>query len=390
MYPLIVLAILMPTLYFDTALGFFGLSFYGLLAVAGTMAVLQQRLELRTADAVKYVLFAGLVIASLVMGMMFHPVTAHSIKNVLVILLSALAAFSLVPVMARYPALVVRGLRVVIVLHVAVFLAQLVLWYGAGVDLDIGGLMGGAGHRAFYTNDIYRATGVFDEPALYALFMLGLCVCLYLYEGRLSRWTLAGLLTLPLTLSFAAFALFGLVLALMRLRLWVLLGVVLAVSYPVLANLPVSSDMVAAVVDRLGDLTDNQDGSTQAKALVVADLLDDRATLLFGFGLEGFRPESLDTYFEAMYDLTLPGSSITAFGLVFGIPIFLVYCAFFAGRLGWRALAMVGVLLIKLSVYHMPFLWLVTALLMACPRALARHRPPLAAPPATALLPVAS
>jgi hypothetical protein len=41
-------------------------------------------------------------------------------------------------------------------------------------------------------------------------------------------------------------------------------------------------------------------------------------------------------------------------------------------------------------VYHMPFLWLVTALLMACPRVPARHRPSQAAPPAASLLAVAS
>src|SRR5690606_23912276 len=126
----------------------------------------------------RWIAFCLLTAGAILLSAQFQAFGSGSIKNFIVIAASSLAALTLLPLFQARPDAVASSLRKVIVLHAGVFVAQLVLWYGASIDFDVGGLLGGAGHRAFYTNNIYRATGVYDEPALYGIFMLALGVCL--------------------------------------------------------------------------------------------------------------------------------------------------------------------------------------------------------------------
>ena len=360
---LIFLSILLPTLYFDTALGFSSIAAYGwALSACGLVALhvsSGQRFEIDR----RLILLAAIIAAYFVARyILVPPVSSRSLKNTLMIGFGCVLTPTLVHVYNQYSDATTRAIKLCLALHLTVMVAQLIAWYGWGYDLDIGNALGGEGHRSLQ-GDLYRPTGVFDEPALYAMVMAGLCIALYVRQRKMTTLWWAGMISLVLTSSLLALVVFFLILLFINIRVGLIAIVVYFGGQYFLSQI-IPSDAYSPLghaVTRSAEVGNNNDPSTQVKFQVIEEFLKTPTLWATGYGLEGYISGD-PMYYQALNDLTFPITTLTTYGLVVGIVILLIFSAYLFTSYRPSTLLLIGVFLLKGAYFHLPFLWLFFAI----------------------------
>lgn len=247
--------------------------------------------------------------------------------------------------------------------NVLIFFLQLVLYYIFSYDLDFSNLMGGAGNRALNYSEIYRPTGIYDEPAIYGLYLSVLIASKLFFTKKLDFLVLVGLITMLLTFSFVSIILaVGIILITFSKRLSVF-SFILCCLVMLLAILIVyeNSWMPDFLLNRLDSLLEGNDGSTSNKVQSFQFWLNNESVRNFGFGfigLRGWTPE----FFDAIYDMTLYGTAITQFGVILA-PFFICWIGAFLWINGWSwfSLCLCFLIFIKLSAVHILVFWVFLA-----------------------------
>lgn len=356
------MALLFSTLFFDSALGFWGGSLYGALGLSFLLFVLCSR-SLPLIEECTFVV-ALLFCFSLTLFMTYarwnHD--AAQLKNFLAAVAGLVCYLGVSAY--RYAAdrsVVATLLSTVILLHVSVFLLQMLLWVCLSFDLDVGRFLGGEGHRAVAGDGMYRATGVFDEPAVYCMFMAALLVLRYIYTAKADVIFYAGLLTMGL--SFSAVGIFFCA-ALMAIDFVMRRGVILHVSAAAVIGLAVVFILAGDhLLLRLDAMLAGQDGSMKSKLIIISSWFSDPELMWSGYGFIGLR-DWTPYFFDAIYDLTLYLTVFSQFGIVVGLCVFLLLMlrVMMSAISPWHLL-MVLVIFIKLSALQYVFFWFFLALL---------------------------
>lgn len=352
--------VLSATLFFDSGVGFNGVVPLGVAFACFLLVALSlERFRIDDLIAVLLMFFIGCV--TLVLTFTYWRSDPAQYKNFTYVILGLLTFLTTKSLVYHLrPEQISTILNRILLFHIVVFVCQLAMYRTTGFDLDVGRLLGGLGHRAITPEGLYRPTGVFDEPAIYAMFTATLLVCrMFYHKGKDAIFWLS-LACLFLTMSLVAYILAaGIVFAYSSMR--VRMGcIVLGVVAIALLLSPLMSDTYVGV--RIINVFTGTDASTNSKSLVLQDWLNTPQLLHFGFGFIGLR-DWTPSYYDAMFDLTFYMTIPIVFGLVLGMCVLLWFflSVAFSPRPLSDKLALLVVLL-KLTALQFPLLWILMAL----------------------------
>lgn len=286
------------------------------------------------------------------------------IGNFILATLGVLTYFSLSHLMSDFSdRKILNAINFFIIFNLFFFLIQVISYYLISLDLNFGLILGGAGNRALNFTEIYRPTGIYDEPAIYGLFMSILVVSKLFFEKKVDILVILGIVSLFFTFSFASILLaFGIIFILLADRvgygvsfvIFILMIGILFLAYE-------SSWMPDFLLSRMSSLLGGEDGSTSHKFQSFDFWLNNENVRNFGFGFIGLREWTPD-YFDAIYDMTLYGTIITQFGLVLA-PFFILWIISFFLFNGCSvfSLLLCFLIFIKLSAVHFLVFWVFLA-----------------------------
>lgn len=241
-----------------------------------------------------------------------------------------------------------KYINAILVIHIISFYSQFILYYLFNYTLDYHSILGGSGSR-FYWGSLFRATGFFDEPAVYSLHIVTLLVINYLLQKKFSLLSYIAIFSLFLSFSFIAIAQGILLLALtMKNKKAWFLSFLLIITFLLLFK--------ENIISRYDSFIQGGDGSNNTKIETILELFTTNK-IYYGFGLVGSHA-SFPLYYQGLYDLTYWGANLTIFGLFVGTAINIVVITFLIRTLSIREFLLVNVALIKLSVPMYSVYWL--------------------------------
>lgn len=250
-----------------------------------------------------------------------------------------------------------------LIFNIATFFLQIISYYIFSYDLDFSEWMGGAGNRALNYSEIYRPTGIYDEPAIYGLFLSILIACKLFFTKKLDLLIFIGIISLILSFSFVSIILaIGLILILFLMRFGGFFFLICFFVFLTTIFIAYENSWIPDfLLNRLESLTNGNDGSTSNKIQSFQFWLNEENVRNFGFGFIGLR-EWTPEYFDAIYDMTLYGTAITQFGL-FLAPLFICWMIAFLWINGWScfSLCLCFLIFIKLSAVHILVFWVFLA-----------------------------
>lgn len=356
--------ILLSSLFFTTSFSFYGLSFYGWLAAFILLLPFVRRVK-------KGKVF--IIILPAISIMSFFLSKGHELDGLInnvklngIILITVGAMYLIITsdIMKKIPPKIMSNIiAVVMITHVLIAFFQFVYWYAFGGDLDVSSIFGGSGHRSFYYG-IYRITGVFDEPAIYSTFIMSFCFLRFYLMGRNDWVNYVGVVSIILSLSFA-----GIVIVFLYLLVsetWdkkiIFISIVIFVVCLFVASF--YPEIYGSVLTRLETLQAGNDGSSNLKFQYVNFWLSDEQRILFGNGMVGYY-DGKPKFFESAFDLTFIFTTITTYGVVLSIPLFLVlYYYLFKGQKRKNQLLLL-IISLKMTSIIFPFFWVFSGIIIA-------------------------
>lgn len=305
-----------------------------------------------------------LLIFNLLLTYFYWKSDFAQIGNFILATLGVLTYFSLSHLISDFPdKKILKAINFFIIFNLFFFLIQVISYYLISLDLNFGLILGGAGNRALNFTEIYRPTGIYDEPAIYGLFMSILVVSKLFFEKKVDILVIFGVVSLFFTFSFVSILLaFGIIFVLLADRLgYGVSFVILILMIGILFLAYESSWMPDFLLSRVSSLLGGEDGSTSHKFQSFDFWLNNENVRNFGFGFIGLREWTPD-YFDAIYDMTLYGTIITQFGLILA-PFFILWIISFLLFNGFSVFSLLLCLLIfiKLSAVHFLVFWVFLA-----------------------------
>ncbi|HBP29280.1 MAG TPA: hypothetical protein DD666_07675 [Advenella kashmirensis] len=352
--------ILSATLFFDSAVGFNGVVPIGV-AFACFLLVVFSLERFRVNDLIAVMVMCVFACFTLALTFSYWRSDPAQYKNftfVILGFLTFLTTKSLVyHLQSRQIARILNG---ILLFHIAIFLVQLALYRTTGFDLDVGKLLGGLGHRALTPDGLYRPTGVFDEPAIYAMFTSALLVCRMFYCKNKDIIFWLALACLCLTMSLVAYILAaGIFFAYGSMTVRIVC-IVLGMAVVALLFSPLMSDTYVGI--RAANVLSGADASTNSKSILLQDWLNTPQLWDFGFGFIGLR-DWTPSYYDAMFDLSFYLSILVVLGFMSGLCVLVWF--FLALVFSTRPLSdklAILVVLLKLTALQFPMLWILMAL----------------------------
>ncbi|HGH3371385.1 TPA: hypothetical protein ACJIK4_000844 [Kluyvera cryocrescens] len=361
------LIILTSTLYFTTSFSFYGFSLYGWV---GAFAILIPTLNGFRRKSLLILIIPIISILSffLAKGHVIDDSIINVKLNAIILLLFGAFYFCAVSntrnkINARQMSCIIA---IVLCFHIIVAILQFILWYVLGIDIDISAYFGGEGHRAIYYG-VYRITGVFDEPAIYSMFIISLCFLRYYLTNNNDWLNYLGVCSVLLSLSFAGIlvSLIYLIISEGARRRLLLSGLfIFSFILQVIALYPKLLDSIAI---RLDSLLSGDDGSTNLKHQYLDFWMSESQRILFGNGLVGFY-DGKPKFFESTFDLTFILTTITSFGVVFSIPILFVLYFLLLKESNRRNKLLILILSLKITSVIFPFFWVFSGLIFTYER----------------------
>lgn len=239
-------------------------------------------------------------------------------------------------------------------INITLFILQFCLYYAGGYYLDYSYLSGGDGARNF-SGDLFRASGIFSEPAEYCSAMICLVSIKYLIEKKLSRFSCVILITVMLSFSVVGliqtvslFLIINFTRVCRRpLYLFILFMVFCAAVY-------IFKDYL---IERYDLFILGNDGSNNTKIETISFFINNPSYLYGGAGLMGYDLYSMPLFFQGLYDLTYWGANVTIFGLFIGFIINFLFLFFLLRNFGLKEICVIFVCLIKINVMIYASYW---------------------------------
>ncbi|UKA10868.1 hypothetical protein [Photobacterium damselae] len=248
----------------------------------------------------------------------------------------------------------INVLNCVIVFNVIILYLQLILWYVFNYDLDIGKLLLGFGHRAIGFDGSYRATGVYDEPGIYGVFIYSLFVIRYLIKRELSAFDFIIILSIVLTKSFYSYILLFLFFSWYfvyefesRFKEYIYGFLVLVLFFVIYLLLP-----------RIDSIVGGTDYSTLTKIVMIKNYLYDNSQYyIYGSGL---LPSSYwpNFGFQSVGDMTFFISSLIIYGIPLGALIIASIMILMSNNQISKYYILALTPLIKLTMLNWSFFWI--------------------------------
>lgn len=266
-----------------------------------------------------------------------------------------------------------KAIDVVLFLNVIFFFTQFLCFYLFHLRIDYSQLSGGIGTRNDY-GVIFRASGVFNEPAEYSSAMTVLVIIRYLINEKLSKLSYLALISVALSFSFvgmfqSVFTLFIISFKDIRKKpvyiLWGVLILILASS--------LSYDFV---MQRYDAFISGNDGSNNTKIDTFNFFIENPSYLYGGAGLIGYDPNTMPLFFQGLYDLTFFGACLSIFGIYIGplLCILLLVFIFINYRLNHVLLILICLLKINIMVYASYWVFIIAIILIPVNRVINNSR----------------
>ncbi len=247
-----------------------------------------------------------------------------------------------------------KAITVALVVNFIFFMLQFLMYYIGNFYLDYGQMTGGEGGRNF-SNELFRASGIFSEPAEYCSAMICLVSIKYFIEKSLSRFSLLILITVMLSFS--------------------VIGLIQAIAFLFIANFrkiykrPLNLILFCLICftaflifkDYLFERYDlfilGQDGSNNTKIDTISFFIDNKSYLYGGAGLMGYDLYSMPLFFQGLYDLTFWGANVTIFGLILGLVINFAFFLFLLLNFNAKKIGIILICLLKINVMIYASYW---------------------------------
>lgn len=192
------------------------------------------------------------------------------------------------------------------------FYIQWFAYYFFGEKIDYSLLLGGVESRLNFGLAGFRPGGLTSEPAIYSSFIFCISLAVYLINQKHNVFNYLCLISIVLSQSTVALimlVLYVLILSFSRVRT-MLLGICVS-----LTGYAYFFDQFSR---RIELFSSGEDVSNNIKLSLVRDFVEHSELTMFGYGFVGVS-KSAPVYYGGIYDLTLWGSNITTFGVIFGV-----------------------------------------------------------------------
>lgn len=201
-----------------------------------------------------------------------------------------------------------------IVFHCGILIAQLVLYHSIGVKIDFGELTGGNEIRAMYSFngvDVFRASGIFEEPSIFSAYMFSFIVIRYLFnDNSIDRYILLGTTCMLMTWSAMAIILVSLFYVISSIRFNFISVFITSIMLIVIGYF--SSDFILL---RYENTMSGLDPSNLTKMTVITEFINNKDLFLYGYGLIR---KNMFYGLDGLGDTTVYSSLITIFGFIIG------------------------------------------------------------------------
>lgn len=243
-----------------------------------------------------------------------------------------------------------KATTILILFHSFFLCTQVFSWYILGFDFDLGPMLGGSPHRAMFYS-LYRPTGVYAEPSIYAGYMVVFLSLRYLKEGKADYIFLLGLVSLAVTLSTVALILLILIVCIIYIKY----SIKSLIASGILLFTTISLTYVH-LVSRLQLFLSGNDGSNNAKFYIIEQWISENWYLFNGLNI--VTKSKFDGTMAALGDLTFFVNMPVIFGLFIGLFFsFSMLIIIYSINADKRAKLLVLASLIKFSSLAHPFFW---------------------------------
>ncbi|WP_368899112.1 hypothetical protein [Morganella morganii] len=350
------LTLILSTFYYTTSFSFYGFSLYGPIILTIIMTPFVKRIKNKSL----YILIIPFIAVLSYLLSKGH-ILDEDINNIKINSLIIITWGSLLFILTSGINEVLKSgtldsiVKYTILIHISISLSQLILWYLFGIDLDISSIFNGQGHRPHYYG-IYRITGVFDEPAIYSIFIVSLCFIRYYLSGKNDIVNYIALLTVFISISFIGIIIAALYLIISTtIKKSISFTLVIIFCFLIL-NL-IYPEIIDSISNRISALSNGSDGSTNFKYLYLTFWMDDIHRILFGNGFVGYF-EGKPQFFESTFDLSFIITAITTFGVILAPPLLITFYFLIFKNQSVRIKLLILVISLKLATIVLPFFWL--------------------------------
>lgn len=257
-----------------------------------------------------------------------------------------------------------KAIDVTLTVNVILFLTQFIAHYLFGYKIDYSELTGGEGTRNDY-GTIFRASGIYNEPAEYSSAMIVLLTVRYFISNKFSKIHLLSLLSVALSFSFVGIIQSVAVFIVIYFKeihrrpvLIIPIMIISALAFYAFSDL---------FIQRYQDFIMGVDGSNNTKVGTVNYFLENSNYLYGGAGLIGYDPSSMPVFMQGLYDLTFFGACITIFGVLLGSVIASSMLFYITTKYNKSRIILIMICLAKVNVMIYASYWFFVIALIVIP-----------------------
>lgn len=201
-----------------------------------------------------------------------------------------------------------------IVFHGVILLTQIVLYHLLGITLDLGELTGGNEIRSIYFfngQEIFRASGLYEEPSIFSAYMFSYIVVRYIFNANsVDRYIVFGTSCMLMTWSTLAVILVIIFYIISSIRFNIYSFIIALATVAIIGGF--SLDFI---ISRYENTISGLDPSNLTKIKVITDFINDRDLIIYGYGLIR---KNMFYGLDGLGDTTVYTSLITIFGIFIG------------------------------------------------------------------------
>ncbi|ENK3380149.1 hypothetical protein AB2M59_003513 [Escherichia albertii] len=258
-----------------------------------------------------------------------------------------------------------KAIELILIVNVVLFFIQFVSFYVFGYRIDYSLVTGGIGSRNDY-GSLYRASGIFNEPAEYSSAITVLVVSKFLINRKLSSWNIVALASTMLSFSFVGiiqsfFVIYIVLFRKIHKKPIYLFLIVIIIFFAWFAFFDL-------FIDRYETFMDGSDGSNNTKLDTFNFFLSHTEYLWGGAGLIGYDPNTMPLFMQGLYDLTFFGSCISIFGIFIGSFIAIALISYIIYNYTISDMALIFICLLKVNVMIYAMYWFFIILILILPK----------------------
>lgn len=248
---------------------------------------------------------------------------------------------------------ITKILSLVIIIPSLFIITQIIVHYFLGFNFDFSIMTGGIPSRSYYGS--YRPSGFMPEPAVYSGQMIALLALFLFFNKKINYVFILGVISIFISQSIA-----GILLLMLLTGSYILL-------FSSMKNIIYSLSGFGGVlilaspklIERYQLFISGKDASNNIKGDAVINFMTNPDIYIFGYGIVGRDNPNLPSYYEALKDLTIFGSSLSIYGVfIGGLFCILLIGLFYCSKLDFKMKIILFIPLLKLCSPSYPLFWL--------------------------------